>query len=135
MTFDVRPITASDLHAANAIGEEKQWKLIAAPSGAICLAGEDRSPAFAYLCTEGDTVLGWVYGACRPPESGYIAVDRIIVAPQHRNRGVARALIAHVLAAFPDTEVLMAAWDHDLVAFYAALGFHQADDGTMTNKL
>ncbi|MFJ3662618.1 GNAT family N-acetyltransferase [Streptomyces sp. NPDC090119] len=135
MTFDVRPIAAFDLAAANTIGEEEQWALVAAPSGAVRLAGEDRDPVFAYLCTAGDTVLGWVYGASRPPELGYIAVDRIIVAPQHRKRGVARALMAHVLAAFPDTKVLMAAWEPDMVAFYAALGFHEDDDGDMTNQL
>ncbi|MFJ3189318.1 hypothetical protein [Streptomyces halstedii] len=51
-------------------------------------------------------MLGWVYGASRPPELGYIAVDRIIVAPQHRKRGVAltfvdRALAVHTIAAGP----------------------------------
>ncbi|MET9779422.1 GNAT family N-acetyltransferase [Streptomyces sp. NPDC006367] len=135
MNFFVRPIATSDLAAVNAIGEEKQWALAATSRGTVRLAGEDREPIFAYLCSEGDMVLGWAYGAYRPPESGYIAVDRIIVAPQHRNRGVARALVAHVLTAFPDTEVLMAAWDLDLVAFYAAVGFHEAADGTMTNRL
>ncbi|MFB0617952.1 GNAT family N-acetyltransferase [Streptomyces sp. AGS-58] len=74
-----------------------------------------------------------VYGAHRPHESDYIAVDRIIVVPQHRNRGVARALVVHVLAAFPHTEAFMAAWELDLVAFCAALGFREAADGTMTH--
>ncbi|WP_331759296.1 GNAT family N-acetyltransferase [Streptomyces anulatus] len=134
MTFDVRPIAALDLAAANMIGEEEQWALVAAPNDAVRLAGDDRDPVFAYLCTEGATVLGWVYGAYRPPELGYIAVDRIIVAPQHRKRGVARALMAYVLAAFPDTKVLMAAWEPDLVAFYATLGFNENDDGDMTNR-
>jgi predicted GNAT superfamily acetyltransferase len=134
MTFHVRPIAASDLTSVNTIGEEEQWVLTVAHSGAVLLSGDDRSPDFAYLCTEGDTVLGWVYGAYRPPEFGYIAVDRIIVAPQHRNRGVARALTAHVVATFPDKKVLMAAWDSGLVPFYAALGFHEDEDGNMTNR-
>ncbi|MFE1190127.1 GNAT family N-acetyltransferase [[Kitasatospora] papulosa] len=134
MTFTVRPIAPSDLAVVNTIGEEKHWALTSAPSGTVRLAGEDRDPAFAYLCTKGDTVLGWVYGAHRPPESGYNAVDRIIVASQHRNRGVARALVTHVLTAFPNTEMLMAAWEPDLVAFYNALGFREDDDGNMTNK-
>lgn len=135
MTFHVRTIAAFDIAAVNAIGEEEQWALALAPNGTVRLAGDNRSPAFAYLCTEGDTVLGWVYGAYRPPESGYIAVDRIIVAPQHRNRGVARALMTHVMAVFPATEILMAAWDPRRVGFYTALGFHEDEDGNMTNKL
>ncbi|MFI1226032.1 MULTISPECIES: hypothetical protein [unclassified Streptomyces] len=73
MTFDVRPIAALDLAAANMIGEEKQWELVAAPNDAVRLAGDDRDPVFAYLCTEGATVLGWVYGAYRLAWAKYLA--------------------------------------------------------------
>lgn len=134
MNFHVRSITLSDLPVVNATGEEKGWALAATPNGVVRLAGEQREPNFAYLCTTGDAVLGWVYGAYRSPEHGYIAIDRIIVAPPYRRRGIARALVEHILLNFPGVEVLMSAWDAELTPFYASLGFHEAGDGTMTNQ-
>lgn len=91
------------------------------PNGAVCRVGDSRSPSFAY-------------GVYRTSELGYIAVDRIIVAPQHRRRDVAQALMAHVRDAFPGTGMLMAAWGPALIPFNAALGSCEDNNGNMSYK-
>lgn len=127
----VRTMTGADLAAANAIGQahDPAWRLRSDDAGGIRLSDDARPGAIAYVSTVKGAVTGWVFGAFRPADSGYVAFDRLVVTPEHRGRGHARALVAQVLAEYPDTEVLVAAWDRELEAFYTGLGFCVVDEG------
>ncbi|MEV0445530.1 GNAT family N-acetyltransferase [Streptomyces spectabilis] len=132
MRFHVRPGEDSDVPSANALGEEKGWVLTAVEGETPRREGEQRPTQFFYVCDEGSELLGWILGVERGAEAGYIAVDRVIVTPEHRRRGVARSLVERVFEDHPDVEVLMAAWDPELLPFYQALGFQELEDGTMS---
>ncbi|MGV2916243.1 GNAT family N-acetyltransferase [Streptomyces alfalfae] len=98
------------------------------------LEGDARPTQFFYVYEQGGAIVGWALGAERGNDAGYVAVDRVIVHPDHRRCGVARALVERVLADHADIEVLMAAWDPELVPFYESLGFRELEDGTMSKS-
>lgn len=58
----------------------------------------------AFAAVEGATVLGWCFGyhLVRPDSSSMVYLHELEVAPEHRRRGIGRALLAAFLAASAD---------------------------------
>jgi ribosomal-protein-alanine N-acetyltransferase len=89
-----------------------------------------RLPTVTYLVAEAD---GEVVGHAVTSSAGDIAeLQRIAVAPDHRRRGVAASLLAHVVDAArrtPADRLLLEVREdnHGACAFYAARGFAEID--------
>lgn len=96
---------------------------------------DDVSPRLAqgaaFLAETGDGVVGFAIASRSRPDVGY--VEDVYVRPSQRRRGVATALLAHVLGAFAERGVQYVALDVDAGneparAMYERLGFvHYAD--------
>ncbi|MFJ2114460.1 GNAT family N-acetyltransferase [Streptomyces sp. NPDC087850] len=130
MTYIVRAAHPADIAAMNLLGDAHGWEVTTEDTtDRLSLHTADA----AYVCEQNGAITGWIYCANRTGW-GYRAIDRLLVDPNHRGTGMARALVEQVLRDFASEEVLIAAWDRELHQFYEKLGFHVDSDDNM-NRL
>ena len=83
-------------------------------------------PADLFFAVSGEVVVGTAWARHRPGRVGY--VHMVAVAPEHRGRGVGRALVVSVLHRFREAGVASAMLETDdvrlpAIRLYLALGF------------
>jgi ElaA protein len=90
------------------------------------LDGRDLEPATLHLWLE-QAGAPTAYLRILAEPDGTARIGRVVVAPAHRGRGLARRLLAEALARLPGRPCVLDAQSH-LVDFYAEFGFTSVGD-------
>ena len=80
-----------------------------------------------YLAQSGETILGFIVIEMKGAFTGYI--KSICVSPQHRNKGIGRALMEYaeqrILREKPNVFLCVSGFNHGAQRFYESLGYSQ----------
>jgi ribosomal protein S18 acetylase RimI-like enzyme len=117
--MQVRSITTSDFQAvhhslvtggwAHRVGElEDLGRLISASQRAVVAVADDEIVGFARAITDGIS-------------NGYVSM--VVVAEQHRRRGIGQALVEGLIGSEPDITWVLRAGRTGAAEFFAKLGF------------
>lgn len=74
---------------------------------------------------DGKAVIGFARGVTDGLSNGYLSM--VAVTPEHRRRGLGRALVQHVMGDDAEVTWLLRAGRDDAPAFFAALGFRHSE--------
>lgn len=109
------------------------------------LIGDDRIPALHesladvlaadlhwLLASDGDRIVG-ALGYTLP--GGVVAIDRLVVAPDHHRRGIGARLVRGVLDLRPEVQVSTGRDNHPARALYSSLGFEHRGDREVIDGL
>jgi ribosomal protein S18 acetylase RimI-like enzyme len=80
----------------------------------------DNSQRIAVAVVE-DQIVGFARALCDGVSNGYLSM--LIVAPEHRRRGVGRSLVQHIIGSDPHITWVVRADREGAAAFFANLGF------------
>ena len=117
--MQVRSIHASDVEPVRALLCASGWaSRVGSAEQFAELVGNSQRTAVA---CEGSTVLGFARGITDGISNGYLSM--VVVSPEHRCRGIGRALVAHVVGEGSSITWVLRAGRDGAAEFFGKLGF------------
>jgi len=118
-TMDIHPVRPGEIADAFELLVSHGWRKRLA--SAEQFAGLVAASQVAAVAVSSGRVVGFVRAITDGISNGYLSM--LVVAPEYRQKGVGRALVAHALAANPHGTWVLRAGRDGAVEFFARLGF------------
>jgi ribosomal protein S18 acetylase RimI-like enzyme len=117
--MDIHPVTPAELDAVRALLCAHGWahRVADRETFARLVANSQRT---AVAVVDGE-VVGFVRAGCDGVSNGYLSM--LVVAPDHRRRGIGAALVRHIMGDDPRITWVLRAGREAADAFFAKLGF------------
>ncbi len=115
----IREIQSSEIEEARRLLSENGWKHRV--SDASLFSQLVSNSQRAIVAVEGATVIGFARAICDELSNGYLSM--VVVAPDHRRRGVGRALVRAVMGENPQITWVLRAGRPEELPFFERLGF------------
>ena len=116
--MEVRNPLPEEIEAARQLLVANGWEQVNNPERFAQLIANSQRVAVA---VENGEVIGFARALCDDISNGYISM--VAVAPQHRRRGIGRALLRHVMGNDPDITWVLRAARSSEAAVFGQLGF------------
>ncbi len=117
--MEVRNLLPQDIEAARQLLAANGWsdRVANAERFSQLVANSQR----VAVAVEKGEVIGFARALCDEVSNGYLSM--IAVAPQHRRRGIGRALVRHIIGNDPDITWVLRAARSSEAAFFGQIGF------------
>jgi len=117
--MDIREIQASEIEAARRLLSENGWEhRVSDPALFSQLISKSQR---AIVAVEDDKVIGFARAICDDLSNGYLSM--VVVDPDHRRRGIGRAIVRAVMGDNPRITWVLRAGRSDGLPFFEQLGF------------
>ena len=117
--MDIREIQSSEIEEARRLLSENGWRHRV--SDASLFSQLVSKSQRAIVAVEGTRVIGFARAICDDLSNGYLSM--VVVAPDHRRRGVGRALVRAVMGDNPRITWVLRAGRPEELPFFERLGF------------
>ena len=117
--MDIREIQPAEIEEVRRLLSENGWqhRVSDASQFSQLISKSQR----AIVAVEGARVIGFARAICDELSNGYLSM--IVVAPDHRRRGVGRALVKAVIGSNPRITWVLRAGRPEEVPFFERMGF------------